>query len=179
MNTTRLLLGTALASFLVGSFMVGTKAQNLSGGTITSTTITAPILSGTVTGTYTLGGTPTITAPTIATITNTGTLTLPSATGGLATVLNCGATGTGNQTCSATAATALTKIYSGSSTLSSNAAVITFPVAFNSTTTYQCVANDITTRANPVQMVSTSTTTATITNTTGASDVINWHCIGQ
>lgn len=121
----------------------------------------------------------TITAPTIATITNTGTLTMPSATGGLPVALNCGATGVGNQTCAPTAASALTKIYAGSSTLSSNAAIITFPTAFAATTSYQCVADDITTRANPVQMLSTSTLTATITNTTGASDVINWVCVGQ
>lgn len=166
-------------------------APTLTAVTITGTstigngmTITTPVLSGSVTGTYTLAGTPTITAPTITTptmssITNTGTLTLPSATGGVPVALDCGATGVGNQTCSAVAATAATKVYAGSSTMSSNAAVITFPVAFAATTSYQCVANDITTRANPVQMVSTSTTTATITNTTGASDVINWICVGQ
>lgn len=107
------------------------------------------------------------------------TVTLPGITGGVPVSLNCGATGTGNQTCSVAAATVLTKMYAGTSTLSSNAAVITFPTAFAATTSYQCVANDITTRANPVQMLSTSTTTATITNTTGASDVINWICVGQ
>lgn len=114
-------------------------------------------------------------------LTNAGaaTLTLPSQTGGVATTLNCGATGSGNQTCSPTAANALTKVYAGSSTLAASSAVITFPTAFTATTSYQCVANDITTRANPVQMVSTSTTTATITNTTGATDVINWVCVGQ
>ena len=123
--------------------------------------------------------TQTLTNKTIATITNTGTLTLPSATGGLPVALNCGATGVGNQTCSPTAATALTKVYSGSSTLSSNNAVITFPTAFAATTSYQCVASNITTRGNHVHMISTSTTTATITNTLGASDVINWVCVGQ
>ena len=147
-----------------GTTFVGTTATQ----TLTNKTLTTPTIT-----------TPTITAPVMTTITNTGTLTLPSATGGVPVALNCGATGSGNQTCSATAATALTKVYGGSSTMSSNAAVITFPVAFAATTSYQCVANDITTRANPVQMISTSTTTATITNTTGASDVINWVCVGQ
>jgi len=129
---------------------------------------------------FDLSGATTSTTTTMAFSTGaSNTLTAPSATGGLPVALNCGATGTGNQTCSATAATALTKIYAGTSTLSSNAAVITFPIAFAATTSYQCVANDITTRANPVQMLSTSTSTATITNTTGASDVINWICIGQ
>lgn len=123
--------------------------------------------------------TDTLTNKTIATFTNTGTVTMPSATGGIPVSLNCGATGTGNQTCAATTATAATKVYAGTSTLASNAAVITFPVAFAATTSYQCIGQDITTRANPVQMLSTSTTTATITNTTGASDVVNWICVGQ
>lgn len=120
----------------------------------------------------------TLTAPVISTVTNTGTLTLANATGGVPVSLYCGSTGVGNQTCTPTAAANTVKIYSGHSTLSSNAAVITFSPAFASTT-YDCIANDITTRANPVQMISTSASTATITNTTGASDVINWHCIGQ
>lgn len=121
---------------------------------------------------------PVLSSPVISTIRNTGTLTLPSATGGVPVVLDCGATGSGNQTCAPVAATAATKVYAGSSTLSSNSAVITFPTAFAATSSYQCVADDITTRANPVQMLSTSAATATITNTTGASDVINWICVG-
>jgi hypothetical protein len=149
--------------------VVGTTATQ----TLTLKTLTSPTITGATMTTATL------TAPTIATITNTGTLTLPTATGGLPVALNCGATGTGNQTCAPTTATALTKVYAGTSTLASNAAIITFPTPFAATTSYQCVANDITTRANPVQMLSTSTSTATITNTTGASDVINWICVGQ
>lgn len=122
----------------------------------------------------------TLISPTITpAIINTGTLTLPTATGSVTVLLECGATGTGNQTCSPATPAATTKIYAGQSTLSSNAAVITFPTLFAATTSYRCLANDITTRANPVQMISTSTSSATITNTTGASDVINWICIGQ
>lgn len=147
--------------------------------TLTNKTLTAPALSGTATGTYTLGGTPTLTAPVIATVTNTGTLTLPNATAGVPVMFDCASTGSGNQTCSPTAAAATTKIYSGKSTLAANAAVITFPVAFTATTNYSCVANDVTTRGNPVQMVPTTAATATITNTTGATDVIQWLCIGQ
>jgi hypothetical protein len=41
------------------------------------------------------------------------------------------------------------------------------------------VANDVTTRANVVQMIPASGATATITNTTGGSDVIQWICVGQ
>lgn len=107
------------------------------------------------------------------------TLTAPDSTGGLPVVISCGSTGVGNQTCSPAAATVKTQVVNGSSTLSSNAAVITFASAFTSTTSYFCVANDITTRANPVQMLSTSASTATITNTTGASDVIQWICVGN
>jgi hypothetical protein len=66
----------------------------------------------------------------------------------------------------------------GKSTLASNAQVVTFSTSFTSTSTYQCVANDVTTRANPVQMVQTSASTATITNTTGATDAIQWICVG-
>jgi hypothetical protein len=40
------------------------------------------------------------------------------------------------------------------------------------------VANDLTTRANPVQVANTSSSSITITNTTGASDVINYLCTG-
>ena len=160
----------------VGGAFIPSFNYDISGAWNFSGTVPTLTGGGSVVGT---SATQTLTNKTLSTITNTGTLTLPSATGGLPVALNCGATGSGNQTCSPTAATALTKVYSGSSTLSSNAAVITFPTAFAATTSYQCVANDITTRANPVQMISTSTTTATITNTLGASDVINWVCVGQ
>lgn len=53
--------------------------------TLTNKTITAPVLGGTVTGTYTLGGTPTLTAPTF-----TGVYTL----GGTPTIPASGLTGT-------------------------------------------------------------------------------------
>lgn len=172
-------LGVATATSINGNIFTtgsstytGTAGQTYTFPT-TSATIARTDAANTFTGVQTFSS-----APVVATVTNTGTLTLPSATGGLPTTLYCGSTGTGNQTCSATAAAATTKVYAGHSTLSSNAAVITWPVAFASTT-YDCVANDITTRANPVQMISTSTLTATITNTTGASDVINWVCVGQ
>lgn len=184
-------LGTAQAQSMPSIALTALTNQIASGTTPNITTLSLPASSGAVTVTFptvtstlaTIGGTETLTAktltaPIIASISNTGTITLPTATGGVATQLYCGSTGTGNQTCSPTAAGATTKIYAGHSTLSSNAAVITFPTAFNSTT-YDCVANDITTRANVVQMLSTSNSTATITNTTGASDVINWICVGQ
>ena len=110
---------------------------------------------------------------------STTTFTLPPISGNLAPILSCGSTGTGNQTCSPSAATAKAQIYNGESTLATNAATITFPNAFTSTTTYFCVANDVTTRANPVQMIPASASTATITDTTGASDVVQWVCLGN
>jgi hypothetical protein len=65
------------------------------------------------------------------------------------------------------------------STLAGNTQVVTFAPGFSATTSYTCVANDVTTRANVVQAVPTSATTMTITNTTGAADAINWICIGS
>ena len=121
----------------------------------------------------------TTTLQAIAGVALTGTASLPLYTGGLGPVLNCGNTGSGNQTCSIVAANGKQQIYDGESTLSGNSATITFPNTFTSTTSYFCVANDVTTRANPVQMVPASGTTATITNTTGASDVIQWICVGN
>lgn len=109
----------------------------------------------------------------------TPTVTLPVTTGDLPVVQSCGSTGAGNQTCTAAASNGLAKIYVGESTLSTNAATITFSPGYTSTTSFFCVANDITTRANPVQMIPASATTATITNTTGASDVVQWICVGN
>lgn len=118
-----------------------------------------------------------------ATGSNTPSITItltssPPTTGLGTTVYSCGNTGSGNQTC-APAQGVRYQTYVGESTLAANTATITFPAAYTSTTSYFCVANDVTTRANPVQMVPASTTTATITNTTGATDVIQWICTGN
>jgi hypothetical protein len=126
-----------------------------------STTMTFPSTSGTV---VTLGATQTLTAktltaPVIATITNTGTETLPSTTGGLPVVIACGAT-------SGTAACA-------------NTATITLTPGYTSSATFQCLGQDQTTRANPVQVVPASATTFVVTNTTGASDAVAWICAGN
>lgn len=107
------------------------------------------------------------------------TLLLPSASGGVPAHFDCGSTGSGSQTCAPATAAATSKVFSGRSTLAASAATITFPTAFTATTSFECIANDVTTRANPVQMVPASTTTATITNTTGATDVIQWICAGS
>lgn len=57
------------------STIVGTDLTQ----TLTNKTLTAPILGGTITGTYTLAGTPTITAPAISNPTVTGTFKLINA----------------------------------------------------------------------------------------------------
>lgn len=121
--------------------------------------------------------TPTIIAPVISSITNTGTETLPVTTGGLPVVIACGAT-TGSASCANTNVGATSQIYFGAATLASNSAVITLSPGYTSTSTFFCVGNDKTTRANPVDIASTSATTITITNTTGASDLIYYHCVG-
>lgn len=151
-----------------------------------STKFTFPATSDTV---VTLGATqtltaktlttPTITAPVIATVTNTGTETLPSTTGGIPVVIACGNTTTGSGTCANTTVGATSKVYFGNATLASNAQTVTISPGFTSSSTFQCVGNDQTTRANPVQVVPASATTFTITNTTGASDVIQWICVGN
>lgn len=88
-------LGTVTVSLPAATDTLVGKATT---DTLTNKTLTAPVLSGTVTGTYTLGGTPTfpssvvtltgsqtltnktLTSPIIGTISNTGTLTLPTST---------------------------------------------------------------------------------------------------
>lgn len=130
------------------------------------------------TGASVLQTSPTIITPVIATITNTGTVTLPTTTGGLPVVIACGSTTTGTANCANTAVGATGQIYFGKATLASNTQVITISPGF-SDTTFVCIGQDATTRANPVQIASTSATTFTITNTTGASDVIFYQCVGK
>lgn len=152
-------------------------------GTIaTGATITTPVFpTGGVSYTNATSGSITVIPPTGAL--GTPTLQLPAFTsgGGLPVAIDCGSTGSGNQTCTPTTTTGKTMVIAGHSTLSANAAVITLPASasFTSTTTYDCVGNDITTRANPVQVVPTSGATFTITNTTGMTDVIAWVCVGN
>jgi hypothetical protein len=67
-----------------------TDSQTLTNKTLTTPTVSSPVLSGTITGTYTLGGTPTFPAS-VATLTGTQTLTnktLTSPTINTATIAN-------------------------------------------------------------------------------------------
>ena len=67
----------------------------------------------------------------------------------------------------------------GLATLASNSAVISsISPAFTSTTTFACSGQDTTTITNPVKIVNTSASSITITNVTGATDVVNWQCYG-
>lgn len=61
--------------------------------TLTNKTLTAPVLSGSVTGTYTLAGTPTITSPTISGPTLSGTVIGTYTLGGTPTIPATGLTG--------------------------------------------------------------------------------------
>lgn len=59
-------MGTGAATPTVNKVLVGTGTGTSSWATsLSGLTLTAPVLSGSVTGTYTLAGTPTITSPTI------------------------------------------------------------------------------------------------------------------
>lgn len=110
--------------------------------------------------------------------TDATTLTLPAVTSGIAAAYFCGAT-TGTTTCANTATGGTARVISGLATLASNTAVISgISPAFTSTSTFSCVGNDTTTRANVVQVANTSASSITITNTTGGSDVISYVCIG-
>jgi hypothetical protein len=73
-----------------GSAVGNTDVQTLTNKTITAPAISSPVLSGTITGTYTLGGTPTFPS-TIVTLTGSQTLTnkvLTSPTINTATIAN-------------------------------------------------------------------------------------------
>jgi hypothetical protein len=116
----------------------------------------------------------------VAITNNNAALTLPTYASTLGPVISCGAGLAANGACANTQATAGgVKILFGSAVLSGSASTITgISPAFTSTSTFFCVANDVTTRANPVQMVPASASSVTITNTTGATDTIQYICVG-
>jgi hypothetical protein len=153
-------IGTALTFPLTGT-QGGTGINN---GSFTQT------LSGNVV--YTGAFNPTFSIP------SSSTWSMSSGGGGVPVVIACGATSGATANCANTKTGTTAQVYFGQATLSSNASVITISPGFTSTATYYCEANDVTTRANPVQAVPTSATTFTITDTTGASDVIQWACQG-
>ena len=74
-------LGSASFRWANGYF-----SGNVTGGSYINSTLVSPILSGTVTGTYALGGTPTITAPAISAPVLSGTVTGTYTLGGTPTI---------------------------------------------------------------------------------------------
>jgi len=123
-------------------------------------------------------GTVTVAAPTGAL--GTPTVTLPALTGSLATGYSCGASLAAGGTCPNTSLGGTGHFVVGTFLLAGNtSAVVGISPAFTSSTSWNCVANDITTRANPVQAIPQSGTAFTITNTTGATDLISVICAGN
>lgn len=124
-------------------------------------------------------GTITLAAPTgaLGSVTNT----LPDATGSIPSIYNCGASLAAAGACPNTTAGAATfHIVVGTFLLAGNTSTVTgISPAFTSSTSWNCVANDITTRANPVQAIPGSGSTVVITNTTGATDLISMICAGS
>ncbi len=181
-NGNTITTGTGVLTLAASKTLTASNTLTLAG--TDSTTMTFPSTSATIARTdaaNTFTGVQTMTnaPPVISSITNTGTETLPSATGGIPVVIACGNTTTGTGTCANTAVGATSKVYFGNATLASNAQTVTISPGYTSSSTFQCIGNDQTTRANPVQVVPASGTTFTITNTTGASDVIQWICVGN
>jgi hypothetical protein len=111
----------------------------------------------------------------------TPTVTLPAATGSVPAIYSCGASLAAAGACANTTAGAATfHIITGSFLLSGSTSTVTgISPAFTSATSWWCVANDVTTRANPVQAIPASGSTVTITNTTGATDLIQMICMGS
>lgn len=123
-------------------------------------------------------GTVTVAAPTGAL--GTPTVTWPALTGSLGTGYSCGASLAANAACGNTAQAGTLHFLTGSAVLAGSTSTITaISPAFTSATSWWCVANDVTTRANPVQAIPASASTLTITNTTGATDLIQYVCMGN
>lgn len=90
-------------------------------------------------------------------------------------VTHCGTTTT--CTPNATTPNPPIKVVIGTVTLGGNTATITAIPAFATTTSYSCSVTDQTT-AQLVKVVPTSTTSITISDTVGATDVITYICVG-
>lgn len=153
-------LGTGMAQTMTSLTLSNTTNQ-LVYGTTNTTTINAPAPS----------------APMTLTLPNQGSVSITS---GVQCVANTGTGLAAGGTCTNTAQAGTAHFNYGTFLLSANTSTVTFAtgLGYTSTTSYNCVANDITTRANPVQAVPASATTVTITNTTGATDLISMICVG-
>lgn len=171
---------TVLATAIAGSTTLtlpaatDTLVGKATTDTLTNKTLTAPVLGGTVTGTYTLGGTPTITAPVLSG-TATGTYTLGGTPTVTAPVLS--GTVTGTYTLGGTptiTAPALSGTVTGTYTIGGTP---TFPATVVSTTGTQTLTNKTITGAINTDTVRTSAAvtknaSAAYANVTGLSATV-------
>ena len=88
------------------------------------------------------------------------------------TVRLCGTTAA----CTAFSNNSTPAISTGMVTLGRGTATVT-GLTYTSTSSFNCVANDVTTSSNVLKMVPASATTATVTGT--GTDVISYHCDGN
>lgn len=154
-----------------GSTAAGLTASSLALGTAGSTAGSLAFANAT-------SGTITLAPPTGAL--GTVTVTLPALTGSLVTGTTCGASLAAAGACPNTTLGANGHFFAGSFLLSGSTSTVTgISPAFTSATSWWCVANDVTTRANPVQAIPGSGSTLVITNTTGATDLIQVICAGN
>lgn len=151
----------------------GTLLTTTSTASLSNKTLTSPVLSGTVTGTYTIGG-----SPTLASFLNTGTITTPTNTGSLGTVYSCGNT-TGAASCLTSAVGTTAHIVMGQSTLVAGvAAVDTFSPAYTGTSTYQCSATYANGSSGTANLVIANTATNKITISGSGGALVTWMCAG-
>lgn len=103
---------------------------------------------------------------------------LPMQAGAIGTNYFCGAT-SGNAACANTATGGTARMIAGVATLAASSAVISsITPAFTSTATFACWGTNVTAIADLAKVVNTSSSSITITDTVGATDVINWGCYG-
>jgi Pectate lyase superfamily protein len=122
----------------------------------------------------------TLTSPVISAITNTGTLTLPTATGtvSLATMQSCGTTAT----CAHTNIVGGQIVYGSAPLVSASPSTVTIAgisPAFSSSTSYFCIAQDVTTGTNPVNVANVSGSSFTITGPNTVTDTVSYQCTGN
>jgi hypothetical protein len=171
-----------------------TGADGSTAAALTASTYTGTAATFTATASLTLGtagstvgqaifnnatsGTITVAPPTGAL--GSAVVTLPALTGSLVTGTTCGASLAAAGACPNTSLGATGHFFAGSFLLSGSTSTVTgISPAFTSATSWWCVANDVTTRANPVQAIPGSGSTLVITNTTGATDLIQVICAGN
>lgn len=151
----------------------GTVLTTTSTASLSNKTLTSPVLSGTVTGTYTIGG-----SPTLASFLNSGTVTTPTNTGTLPTVYSCGSS-VGASSCFSSSVGTTPHIVTGQSTLSAGAAAVdTISPAFTGTTTFACSASYASGSSGTANVLVTNTSASKITIAGSGSATVSWLCAG-